>query len=63
MENQLPANRLKFDSTSDDRYEKSSQPEIVSESDLLTTIDRVFLAGANTQSPDDVFENVPTQFP
>ncbi len=56
-------NRLKLDSSPDGRYEKSSHPEIVSESDLLTTIDQVFLAGANDQSPDDVFENVPMQFP
>lgn len=40
-----------------------SQMEIVSESDLLATIDEVFLTGANNLPVEDVFVNVPPLFP
>lgn len=46
----------------DDRV-NCSQMEIVSESELLATIDEVFSTGANDLPVEDVFSNVPMTFP
>lgn len=61
MQNQDSSQTLKFDAETDDV--KTTQPVIISESDLLATIDEVFVSNAHTLPVDEVFDNVPVMFP